>query len=177
MRYGSTLSDTHATRDHPPQPGLGTGLEAVKCHRAQASRAGSVTPRPQVHTWKHHQTGLRDLPWDGDSSSSPWDTKCQPRPVPELAADHVGGWAFSALARVAFCRGSLHCGGCSVHHSGCSGIPGLHLPGASNHWVTSAPVPLTRAHDNSQQATPKANAYRASSLVALCVAKRRILSH
>lgn len=53
---------------------------------------------PQVHTWKHHQTGLRDLPWDGDSSSSPWDTKCQPRPVPELAADHVRGWAFSALA-------------------------------------------------------------------------------
>lgn len=49
MRYGSTLSDTHATRDHPPQPGLGTGLEAVKCHRAQAPRAGSVTPPPSPH--------------------------------------------------------------------------------------------------------------------------------
>lgn len=122
----------------------------------------------QVHTWKHRQTGLRDLSRDGESSSSPWDTERQGH-----AMYHVGGWAFSALARWRL-LGSLHRGAALCLAADVAAFLGstCQAPAASpapagTHWVTSAPVPLTRAHDSRQQATPKANARRASSPVAL----------
>lgn len=85
----------------------------------------------------------------------------------------VGGWAFSALAQWRL-LGSLHRGAAlclavdaeAFLGSTCQAPAASPAP-AGTHWVTSVPVPLTRAHDSRQQATPKANARRASSPVAL----------
>lgn len=129
---------------------------------------------PQVHTQKHRQTGLRDLPRCGDPRPSPRDTPRQVR-----AADQVRGRAASALAQVAFCRGSLRCGGRSVHRRGRSGVPGLHLPGASSSPCPGRPPPgdlgASPPHMTavSRRQTPKVRAWRASSPAALRVARRR----
>lgn len=76
------------------------------------------------------------MPRCGDPRPSPRDTPRQVR-----AADQVRGRAASALAQVAFCRGSLRCGGRSVHRRGRSGVPGLHLPGASSSPCPGRPPP------------------------------------
>lgn len=141
--YRSTLGDTRVTRDLPPQPGLGSGLEAVKCHLAQAPRAGSVTRKSTHRNTVRQASGTCHGVGIPARVPGTLHVRCVPRT--RCAAGPPRPWRRWRSAGEVFAVGAALCiAGDAVASLGstCQAPAAAPAP-AGHHRVTSAPVPLT----------------------------------